>query len=115
MLKVYDRLYIGSLRDCSHHHKEGRVVVHACKTPCHQKAVGYQGSLSKTHPHYLIYEQPGNLYLNMIDPSEPLFMPLLFPEFLRLARLHWEDGKNLLIHCNHGHSRAPNLSLVVSV
>lgn len=111
MRMVYDRLFVGSLRDCSHH-KEGWAVVHACKTPCHQRAVGYQKSLPSSHPYYLVYERPGNLYLNMIDPSVPLFLPPLFSEFLRFARDNWEEGKNLLIHCNHGNSRAPSLALL---
>ncbi len=66
----------------------------------------------KSHPHYLVLDRPNNLYLNMIDPSEPLFMPALFSEFLRFARQHWEDGKNLLIHCNRGDSRVPSLALL---
>ena len=111
MRKVYDRLFVGSLRDCFDQ-REGWVTVHACKSPCHQRAVGYQGSLSRSHPHYLILERPNNLYLNMIDPAAPLFMPPLFSEFLRFARRHWEDGKNLLIHCNQGDSRAPSLALL---
>jgi hypothetical protein len=111
MVKIHDRLFIGSIRDCFHQ-KEGWAVVHACKSPCHQRAVGYQGSLPGHHPHYLILERPNNLYLNMIDPSEPLFMPPLFTEFLRFARQHWEAGKNFLIHCNRGDSRAPSLALL---
>jgi hypothetical protein len=111
MRKVYDRLFVGSIGDCSDH-KDGWAIVHACKSPCHQKAVGYQGSLPSHHPHYLVLERPDNLYLNMIDPAGPLFMPPLFSEFLRFARLHWEAGKNLLIHCNRGDSRAPSLALL---
>ena len=30
------------------------VVVHACKIPCHQMAVGYRGNLPLDHPHYLM-------------------------------------------------------------
>lgn len=111
MRKVHDRLFVGSLHDCSNN-KEGWAVVHACKSPCHQKIVGYQGSLPNSHPNYLVLERPNNLYLNMIDPAGPLFMPPLFTEFLRFARLHWEGGDNLLIHCNHGYSRAPSLALL---
>ena len=111
MQNVYDRLYIGSLLDCFHQN-EGWATVHACKSPCHQRAVGYQGSLPKSDPHYLIFERPQNLYLNMIDPPGPLFMPQLFTEFLKFARYQWEGGQNLLIHCNQGESRAPSLALL---
>ena len=71
------------------------VHVHACKTPCHQRAVGYQGSLPSRHPHYLVLERPNNLYLDMIDPSEPLFMPPLFSEFIKFARQHEVEGPHL--------------------
>jgi len=111
MRKVYARLYVGAIQDCFDQ-REGWVTVHACKSPCHQRAVGYQKSLPKTHPHYLVLEGPNNLYLNMIDPAEPLFMPALFSGFLRFARQHWEDGKNLLILCNQGDSWAPSLALL---
>jgi hypothetical protein len=111
MRKVYDRLFVGSIGDCSDQ-KEGWATVHACKSPCHQKAVGYQGRLPSSHPHYLVYERPDNLYLNMIDPTGPLFMPPLFTEFLRFGWQQWEAGKNLLIHCNRGDSRAPSQALL---
>ena len=111
MRNVYDRLYIGSIEDCFHQ-KEGWATVHACKSPCHQRVVGYQKALPRAHPNYLIFERPQNLYLNMIDPVAPLFMPRLFTEFLRFAREKWEGGGNLLIHCNQGESRAPSLALL---
>jgi protein-tyrosine phosphatase len=57
-------------------------------------------------------EEASNLYLNMIDPSVPLFMPPLFSEFLRFARAQWNGGKHVLIHCNQGESRAPSLALL---
>lgn len=110
MKEVYDRLFVGSDTDCFND-RAGWVVVHSCKT-CHQKAVRYKCSLPKTHPNYLVLERGNNLYLNMIDPPGPLFMMPLFTEFLRFIRQHWKDGKNILIHCNRGESRAPSLALL---
>jgi hypothetical protein len=68
MRKVHDRLYVGSLRDCSAH-KDGWAVVHACKTPCHQKAVGCQGSLPNRHPHY--YSMRARITLTATSRSSP--------------------------------------------
>lgn len=111
MLKIADRLYVGSLDD----HRvgdEGWAVVHACKSPCHQHAVGYRGNLPNSHPHYLVLEQERDLYLNIIDPDAPLFMLPTFTSFLDFSGRHWDAGRNLLIHCNQGESRAPSLALV---
>ena len=87
--------------------------MHACKSPCHQRAVGYRGNLSKDHPHYLVLETDTDLYMNLIDPPVPLFMPASFISFLSFARGHLDVGKNLLIHCNQGESRAPSLALLL--
>jgi len=111
MRQVYERLFVGSEYDCFHT-KDGWAVVHACKSPCHQRAIGYRGSLPKNHPNYLILERDNNLYLNMVDPPVPLFKLQTFIAFLRFAEKHWNDGKNILIHCNQGESRAPSLALL---
>jgi len=77
MRKVHKRVFVGAELDCFHR-GEGWATVHACKSPCHQRAVGYRKSLSSSHPNYLVLEEAPNLYLNMIDPPVPLFMPPLF-------------------------------------
>ncbi|MCK4409715.1 MAG: hypothetical protein KAW67_06490 [Candidatus Eisenbacteria sp.] len=111
MREVHERLHIGTEHDCFTQ-REGWAVVHACKSPCHQRAVGYRGNLSKSHRHYLVLERGNNLYLNMIDPPAPLFKMPLFHAFLQFAGRHWDEGDDLLIHCNLGMSRAPSLALV---
>jgi hypothetical protein len=111
MFEVHERVYIGSEALC----RNGAVdmaVVHACKTPCHQRAVGYTGSLPNTHQHYLVMRRPFDLFLNMIDPAQPLFKLPLFTEFLLFAAEHWSAGRSLAIHCNQGESRAPSLALI---
>lgn len=111
MYRVYDRLFIGCDYECFKN-KEGWVTIHACKSPCHQKAVGYRGNLPRSHPNYLVLKRNNNLYLNMIDPPRPLFMMPLFTKFLKFAKLHWREGKKIFIHCNKGESRAPSLALL---
>ena len=111
MTKVYDRLYVGSERDCFHSRPEW-AVVHACKNPCHVNAVGYKGSLPKNHHNYLSLERGANLYLNIVDPDIPLFMPQTFVDFMNFSQKHYSEGMNLLIHCNLGESRAPSLALL---
>jgi predicted protein tyrosine phosphatase len=112
MIEVYDRLFVGGETDCRPGNEE-LVVVHACKSPCHQRAVGYHGSLPSSHPNYLVLEHSHDLYLNIIDPDQPLFMPPLFTSFLKFAGRHWDDGKKVLIHCNQGESRSPTLAMML--
>jgi len=112
MIKVQDGLWVGGGVDCRVGDEEW-AVVHACKSPCHQRAVGYSGSLSPDHPHYLVLEQATDLYLNLIDPPIPLFMAPSFISFLAFARKQLENGRKILIHCNQGESRAPSLALLL--
>ena len=111
MKEVYNRVFVGCDSECFEN-KKGWVTVHACKSPCHQRAVGYRGNLPPNHPNYLVKEKANNLYLNIIDPPVPLFKMRLFTEFLMFIRHHWNEGKKVLIHCNKGDSRAPSLALL---
>jgi hypothetical protein len=111
MQQVFERLWVANDRAC----RAGGVgwsVVHACKSPCHQRAAGYRGSLPSSHPNYLFLREERDLYLNLIDPPRPLFMPASFVAFLEFADGEWTAGQNLLIHCNQGESRAPSLALL---
>lgn len=111
MKTVHERVLVANDVACRYGNDEV-AVVHACKSPCHQRAVGYTGSLPKDHPSYLWLRQETNLYLNIIDPAVPLFPNELFAAFLPFAREMWDSGKQLLIHCNQGESRAPSLALI---
>ena len=128
MIEVHDRIFIAGDYACpgcgpaSGFEPGGRellaqhgaewAVVHACKSPCHQRAVGYKGNLDSSHPNYLVLQSGNNLYLNMIDPPVPLFKPALFTEAMWFAKQHWDAGRAVLFHCNQGLSRAPSLALL---
>ncbi len=114
MLELYERIHVtGMLMGCPRTHCDADwAVVHACKHPCHQEAVGYTGNLDKQHPNYLVLERGSNLYLNMIDPPVPLFPSELFSAAMEFADKHWTAGRNVLFHCNQGRSRAPSLALL---
>lgn len=111
MIDVTDRLFVGGDFDCRTGN-DSWAIVHACKSPCHQRAVGYRGSLHSSHPNYLVLEHEKDLYLNIIDPPVPLFKPQLFTSFLSFAGRHWDEGKKILIHCNKGESRSPTLAMM---
>ncbi len=111
MRQIHERLFVADERSCRAGSAEV-AVVHACKSPCHQRAVGYRGSLSAQHPNYLVLRHPYDLYLNIIDPPVPLFKIETFVQFLLFAAEHYDRGASVLIHCNQGESRAPTLALL---
>jgi len=114
MIKIYDSLFVGNESDCFYDNKPNWAVIHACKSPCHQRAVGYRGNLNKNHPNYLIFEKENHLFLNMVDMDMPLSHE--FTEPIVSAALGFIEknikSKNVLIHCNEGQSRAPALALL---
>jgi len=68
--------------------------------------------LPKTHPHYLFKEDGSNLYLNMIDPPVPLFMPETFLKGVWFIHRELHRGRDVLIHCNQGKSRSPSIAML---
>jgi protein-tyrosine phosphatase len=110
MIEVYTNLCVGTKVDCFYNDRNDLAIIHACKSPCHQRALKYKGNLPNNH-HYLTYEIGNHLFLNMIDPNEPLFMPPLFISSLDFIEKHISKRK-VLIHCNEGLSRAPSLALL---
>jgi hypothetical protein len=111
VFEVYPSIFIGVESERFFTQRDDWAVVHACKSPCHQRALGYRGNLSSRHPNYLSYEQRNHLFLNRIDPDEPLFMLPLFSVALDFIQKHVSQRK-VLIHCNHGLSRAPSIALL---
>jgi predicted protein tyrosine phosphatase len=111
MQEIHERVLVSSEIACRSG-SDSLAVIHACKSPCHQRELGYAGSLPKTHPNYLTVVRGNELFLNIIDPPIPLFPDELFAVFLSFAREKWDAGLRLLIHCNKGESRAPSLGLV---
>jgi hypothetical protein len=111
MIEVHPNLFVGNDSNCFCRETTEWAVVHACKIPCHQKAVGYTGSLPPNHPYYLIYEKPNHLFLNIIDPPRPMFPSQLFTKSLDFVDYHIKKQK-VLVHCNNGLSRAPSIALL---
>lgn len=116
MTKIFitERLSIGDLTSCrSPSSPSGTAIVHACKEPCHRRAIGYTAkSLSKEHPAYLAHATADQLYLNLIDPPVPLFQLPSFQIFLEFVD-QLAPSQQIHIHCNQGQSRAPSLALLL--
>ena len=114
MLQIYDKIYVGSEQDCNFNAPDGWVIIHACKHPCHIKAVGYKGSLPKSHPNYLILENNKHLVLNMVDMEQelhPTYTNPIMKAAINFIEKYIEMNK-ILIHCNQGQSRSPSIALI---
>ena len=110
--QVTDRLSFGNESACTNIADGSLAVVHACKEPCHRSSVGYSTrTIPSSHPNYLVFERGHHLYLNLIDPPQPLFMMPSFEAFLRFVDREIAD-RPVRIHCNQGESRAPSLTLL---
>ncbi|MDR0675720.1 MAG: dual specificity protein phosphatase family protein [Elusimicrobiota bacterium] len=109
MKEIYKNLFIGNDSDCLS--KDFRTI-HACKT-CHQKYLGYKGSLPQSHPSYLIAQTPDYLYLNMVDMEKELLPKFTHPIMKASLDFIESNIKNnrILIHCNQGVSRSSSLAL----
>lgn len=114
MYGVHPRLFVGSIEDCIKQDNDW-CVIHACKHPCHQRALGYKGSLRPGHPYYLIYEKGNHLYLNMVDwakgvPDHEYYGPI-YNKAMEFVDKHIKLSK-VLIHCNLGASRAVSMAML---
>lgn len=110
MQEVGKQLFVGNQEDTE---LEDYSVVHAAKS-FHQKVLGYAKSLPGDHEHYLVYAEPGNIYLNLVDmPREfmPKFTDPIFEAALAFIIIEIGNGKNVLLRCNVGKSRSPSLAL----
>jgi hypothetical protein len=114
MINVGDKLFVGDGSDCFREDRSNWVVIHACKSPCHQRALGYKRNLNKNHPNYLIFEKGPHLFLNMVDMDMPLsheFTKPIISKVLDFIDKNIESN-SVLIHCNQGYSRSPALALL---
>lgn len=108
MISIGKRIFIGDESDCGGDFSG--VTVHACRNPCWAEATGV---VKRGHSEYLMKENGRRLYLNMIDPDEPVFELELFERALSWMELKWRGGAEVLIHCNKGVSRSPSLALLL--
>lgn len=114
MKKVYQNLYICNDQFNCWDFDATSAVVHACKHPCHCKALNYKNRLEASHPNYLVLERDNHLVLNMVDMDkelDPKFTnPMLQAAMSFIERFIVKN--KLLIHCNKGQSRSPSIALL---
>lgn len=94
--------------------REGWSTVHACKEPYHRAALGYTGrACSKDNQEYLIALRGNRLMLNLVDVDNPDWIsPIIIDAALAFIDEQLALGKQVLVHCNQGQSRAAGIGLL---
>jgi predicted protein tyrosine phosphatase len=116
MIEIYPNLYIGTETDYESSVKvqENWAIVQACKDPYHRDALGYTGrGAPKDHPEYLVARRDNRLILNLVDGTNPRFVPKeIVDSALAFIHENLGTGRKVLVHCNHGLSRSPAIGLL---
>ena len=114
MTEIDTNVFVGDMDDYIDQMDDADFVfIQAAKIPFHRLAVGYTGSLDKDHPEYYIAIRNNGIALNMVDSDHASFFNLeMFDGAIHYINIKKEEGKKILIHCNHGISRSPSIGLL---
>ncbi len=116
MIEVNRNLYVGSAYHYENKvkHENGWYIIHACKEPYHQKALGYSGrGAPKNHPEHLIAQGENRLILDLVDANIIDFIPeTVINMALQCIKTNLNNGKNVFVHCNEGRTRSPIIAML---
>jgi hypothetical protein len=115
--KVFGRLFISSADEYEQERYTlgSWAIVHAAKYPYHRDAVGYPGRSAPLGPTYYYIVKGLEMSVNIVDAKdEAFFSKKMMDGIISFSCFHYLHGKNVLIHCNQGQSRAPILVLLVA-
>ena len=116
MIEICPNLFIGNEQDYELRVRQesGWYVVQACKEPYHREALGYSGRAApKNHPEYLIARRENHLILNLVDASDPAYIPKeIIDAALEFVNTSLNSGSRVLVHCNEGCSRSASIGLL---
>ena len=116
MKEIIEGVYVGSDADVKlvmADHTHNWSIVHAAKTPWHQKLLHYTGACPVNEPERYIARRSNELFLNLVDAKKQkpnIVMPIL-DEAKKWIDVELMHERHVLIHCNKGHSRAPAVVL----
>lgn len=116
--EVFPGLHVGSAADwewlSGYVDTDDWFVLHAAKLPWHKDFCGYTGrGAPKDDPEYYVARRGNRMALNLIDVENVDWMPPpIFDAALEFISEGIDAGKNVLVHCNQGGSRAPAIALL---
>lgn len=115
MKEIIPDLWVGTIADYEiEKDNEDFFTVIAAKEPYHRIAVGYSGrSCGKDNPEYLFAERERCLICNLVDVADPAYIsPVIISKVLESIKDTLDNGKQVLICCNQGHSRSAVIGLL---
>lgn len=79
----------------------------------HKDMLGYETPGAPQGKEYLSAREGDWMALNLLDLDDPTLIPdEVIDTGLRFIKEMYDKGKNILIHCNRGHSRGPTMTLM---
>ena len=115
MIEVYRNLFIGSRIDYETivSGQPGWAIVHACKQ-YHRHTVGYKlWNVPRQHPEYLLARRANRIMLCLLDlPVSHFIKKEMIDQTLDFIDDAYNSGLKVLIHCIHGRSRSPSITML---
>jgi hypothetical protein len=115
MREIYKNLYIGNEDDVPKAKERGYAILSACKDGkvSHRQLLGYTSMGAPKGDDYLLARRPRHLYLNLIDGSDPAFVPdAILDAALSFITEKLDKGESVLVHCVEGRSRSASIGFL---
>jgi predicted protein tyrosine phosphatase len=115
MDKIIDQLYVGDDNDDSHAAAKGFSILVCAKDGPHghRHMLGYTTPGAPKDKNYYFVQKGNRMALNLIDSDNPNMIPeQAIQAGLDFIQEQVDEGKNVLVHCNAGHSRGPTTALM---
>lgn len=115
MEKIIDHLYVGDDNDDTYASTRGwSILVCAKDGPYgHRHMLGYTTMAAPKDKDYYFVQKGNRMALNLIDYDSPYMIPeQAINAGLGFIKKQIDEGKNILVHCNAGHSRGPTTALM---
>ena len=115
MEKIIDQLYVGDDNDDEKAStKDWSILVCAKDGPHgHRHMLGYTTQGAPKDKNYYFVQKGNRMALNLIDYDDPhKIQEEAVNAGLEFIREQIGEGKNVLVHCNAGHSRGPTTALM---
>lgn len=115
MENIIEHLYVGSDDDDNYASNRGwSILVCAKDGPYgHRHMLGYKTHAAPKDSNYYFVRKGNRMALNLIDSDSPHMIPeQAINAGLDFIKEQIDTGKNILVHCNYGHSRGPTTALM---
>lgn len=115
MEQIVKNLFLGSDKDVEEAKDKGFSICAMCKAGpnSYKSLTGHEGNAAPKGPNYYWFERDDQGAANLVDSEDPAFIHAesIYPA-LDFIYNCLDEGKEVLVHCNAGHSRGPTTTLM---